>query len=156
MNILLVEDDQNKVKQIVEFINSKIKQVNINKKFSYQSGLKEILRKTYDLIILDMSMPTFDISPQEDGGRPRHFAGKDILRQMHRRKIEIPVIVVTQYERLGELSNTIELSALCKELEELYGDTYIGTVYYNPALNNWKEDFFQLLTKACKKEQLND
>jgi DNA-binding NarL/FixJ family response regulator len=155
LNILIIEDDQNKIKQIIEFICDNLVKVIITKKFSYQSGLKEIVNVKYDLIILDMSMPTFDITSSENGGRPKPFAGREILRQMKRRDINTPVIVVTQFERFGELSNTITLPELRDDLQTKFKDIYLGTVYYNPALNSWRDEFSNLLKRIetrCKND----
>lgn len=145
MRILIIEDDQNKIKHIIEFIKESIKSSEINKTFSYQSGLKEIVKGSYDLVVLDMSMPTFDITDSDGGGRPKPFAGREILRQMKRRGITIPVIIVTQFERFGELSSSITLPELKQELLEKFVGIYLGTVYYNPAIKGWKDEFSILL-----------
>lgn len=145
MRILIIEDDQNKIKILSNFLVEIMQKVDIIKRFSYQSGLKEIVKGGYDVIFLDMSMPTFDITPHETGGSPRPFAGKEILKQMERRKIDIPVIVVTQFERFGEGTSTITITELIDELNKLHKDIYMGTVYYNAALNNWKDDISGLL-----------
>lgn len=155
MKLLIVEDDQNKLQQLVEFISDYISNPSITTRYSYQSGLKEILENKYDLIILDMSMPTFDITPNETGGRPRVYAGKEILRQMERKKVVMPVIIVTQFETFGDLSNRVSLCELCKELQELHPSNYVGTVYYNAAHDNWKNDLKKLLERlvACSERR---
>ena len=140
MNTLIVEDDENKRKQISEFLKSEIPDIYIAERKSYQSGLKEILKGNIDLILLDMSMPTYDISSTEAGGRPRPFAGRDILRYMDRKKIKVPVIIVTQFETFGEAEETISLSELQTMMEKNHTNTYKGTVYYNASLNSWKDD----------------
>lgn len=150
MKILIIEDDQNKLKQISEFITQQFPDTQIVARFSYNSGIKEIFRMNHDIILLDMTMPTFDISPHEVGGRPRIYGGKDILRQMERRKINIPAIIVTQFEKFGEGSNTKSLSDLCEELEREHKNNYLGYVYYNAALDEWKDDLKNILTQAGK------
>lgn len=147
MNILIIEDDQNKIKQIVEYVKTIYDSPSIIKRFSFQSGLKEIINSNFDIIILDMSMPTFDITENDSGGRPKPFAGREILRQMKRRNIKIPVIIVTQFERFGELSTEINLAELKEELYKNFLDNYLGTVYYNPALNSWKDELGEILVK---------
>jgi CheY-like chemotaxis protein len=152
MKILIIEDDQNKIKQISEYVKTIMPDNKICEKRSYQSGLKEIQNGNYDVVLLDMSMPTFDISPQETGGRPRQFAGKEILMQMKRKKLKTSVIVVTQFERFGE-NNGITLSQLKEELKGIYEGVYVGTVYYNAALNNWKEELKDMLFKIQYREK---
>ncbi|PFR16718.1 MULTISPECIES: response regulator [Bacillus] len=140
MKVLIIEDDQNKKKQILSFLEEAFKNVSIVDKHSYKSGLKEVVSKQYDLILLDMSMPTFDITVSETGGKPMPFAGKEILRQMKRRSIRIPTIVVTQFEKFGDYEKSLNLDELNEELEKEYREIYVGTVYYNPASSSWRED----------------
>lgn len=157
MKILIVEDDQNKKKQIISYLTEVLENTIIQSKLSYKSGLKEITNNTYDLIILDMSMPTFDITNLDSGGKVLPFAGKEILRQMKRRSNITPTIVVTQFERFGDYEKSLNLEELKKELEKEYEGIYIGTVYYNPASSSWRKDLFEKLNivKELKNEDFN-
>ncbi|AJA48475.1 response regulator receiver protein [Clostridium pasteurianum DSM 525 = ATCC 6013] len=148
MKILIVEDDKLKIEQLANIITNTFHIEYLEKKYSFQSGMKEIKQNKYDLIILDMSMPTFDISPKNNCGPIMSFAGKEIMRQMKRKNIEAPVIVVTQYDTLGE--KAIKLSQLNNELELKFGDFYLGVVYYDITLENWKEDIVRVIKKVLK------
>ncbi len=144
MKVLIVEDDQNKLKQLVNYIRDNWPNSTVEEKRSYQSGLKELIQTKYDLLILDMTMPTFDISPREKGGRPRAFAGKDILSSMEWKKINVPVIIVTQFESFGEGENTTSLEELRKQLKLAYKQ-YMGTVFYSAASDTWKEELGRII-----------
>jgi len=85
---------------------------------SMQSGLRALLKQTPDLVLLDMNLPTYDITSEESGGRLQAFAGREILRQLARRNIFVPVVVVTQFDYLGEGRNRIALGELDQELSE--------------------------------------
>jgi len=147
MRILIIEDDQIKIIQLIQYLNDKFKECYINKKFSYQSGLKEIVDYDYDLILLDMSIPTYDITKSEHGGRKRPYGGKEIIRQMIRRNKKIPVIVVTQFEKFGELENSTTLNQLDNELTSLYSEVYLGIAYYSAILDSWKDEIDELIKK---------
>ncbi|MDC7724271.1 response regulator [Priestia megaterium] len=140
MNILIIEDDPNKKKQLIDFLQDMMNIESIKCKSSYKSGLKEIVSNNYNLILLDMSMPTFDITAAESGGKPMPFAGKEILRQMKRRGIRIPTIVVTQFDKFGDFEKSLKLEELKEELKKEYTGIYIDTVYYNPASSGWREN----------------
>lgn len=150
MKILIVEDDQNKREQIASFLKQKIPTAFLVECKSYQSGLKEIIKKQSDLIVLDMSMLTFDSAPSETGGRLRVFAGREILRKMLIERIIIPVIIVTQFESFGEPGNSVSLSKLKQQLLEEYPDIYCGTIYYSAAQTDWKLEFDKLLQEFIK------
>lgn len=146
MKILLIEDDPNKKTQLCNFL-SNIKEVNIIQTNSYKSGLRAVVKDAYDLVILDMSMPTFDITINESGGRILPFAGKEILRQMKRRNIIIPTIVVTQFEKFGEYEKMIYLEELNEELAIEFSENYIDTVNYNPTSSSWIDSLKENIKK---------
>ncbi|MDG0793420.1 hypothetical protein OMP38_23200 [Cohnella ginsengisoli] len=148
MKILIIEDDMNKLKQLVDFIAEIRNESQITEKYSYQSGLREIYSYSHELIILDMSLPSFDKTPTETGGRPRKFAGRELLRQMKRKNINIPVIIVTQFDKFGEGEDTITLPQLVDELKNEYASIFFGLVYYNTAYKNWRDEFGLLLSKG--------
>jgi CheY-like chemotaxis protein len=153
MKVLIVEDDQNKLRQLVNFIKEKYPNTELSEKRSYQSGLREISNVTYNLLILDMSMPTFEITPKESGGRPRAFAGKEVLSQMTRRHINVPVIIVTQFETFGDGENKKSLEELRNELEELRDPKYKGTIYYSAGQDSWKTELSSYIGKLMEGER---
>jgi hypothetical protein len=100
---------------------------------------------TWDLLLLDMTLPIFDISENEDGFDTEPFAGEKILREMKRRQIVIPTIVVTQFETLGEANERLSLAELRDRLKRDYPGTYKGTIYYSPGESGWNTELAQLL-----------
>lgn len=147
MKVLIVEDDQNKLKQLVNYIYQDWPDAKVTEKRSYQTGLRELINEKYDLLLLDMTMPTFEVSFRESGGRPRAFAGKEILSHMEWKKIDVPVIIVTQFESFGEGKNTTSLNELRTQLEGSYRQ-YKGTVYYSAASDKWKQQLGLLIGQA--------
>lgn len=145
MRLLIVEDDENKRTQLTAFISVRFPEADISTARSFQSGLRQIVTGSFDLIILDMSMPTFDVGVDEDGGRPQVYAGREILRQMDRRKIVVPVVIVTQFETFGEGDASLTLQQLAAQLKIAHPHTYFGAVYYNAAYEDWKEELAKKL-----------
>jgi DNA-binding response OmpR family regulator len=150
VNILIIEDDQNKLKQLKDFLTTNYKDVNIREAKSYNGGLSVVLKETFEVILLDMSLPTFDPSTQESGGRPRSFAGHEILFQMKKKNRTCPVIIVTQFEEFGEGVEKISLSKLSKKLDTEFPESYLGTVYYSPARTDWQHLLQVHIEKAVK------
>jgi CheY-like chemotaxis protein len=145
MRILLVEDDEIKRNQIINYLYQSEESIQIETAKSVQSGLKHIVSGEFDLIILDMTLPTFDISADEDGGRPRAYGGRELLAQMKRRIIETPVLVVTQFDRFGKEPELLTLEELDKQLKGSF-ENYIGSVYYSSAFDNWKTILTESIT----------
>ncbi len=147
--ILIIEDDEGKSKELEDFISLEFISVEIHVARSFRSGLKSlIVGKDLDLVLLDMSMPSFDISPNEpSGGAPESFAGRELLAQMRLRSITTPTIVVTMYDAFGEAPNKLSLEQLIQDLHTHYSPPFIGLVYFNSQQEGWRAALKQLISK---------
>lgn len=152
MNILIVEDDDQKYKHISSFLieSCEIK-IKITRNKSLHSALDSITSNIFDLILLDMTLPTFDISVHEDGGRPQARAGREVLRQMKRRNINFPVIVITQFDVFGVGKDEITLDELNLQLMNSHHGTYLGAIYYSTYSDKWKKDLIDFLVGINKR-----
>lgn len=139
-SILIVEDDENKYVQLKELVKEEIQSCVVTIAKSYHTGLRIIQEGKNDLILLDMTMPTYEINQNEDGGRLRHYAGRDILQQMERRHIITPVIVVTQFDVFGEGIEALTRAELDKQLRAEHPVIYKGMVYFNAAHEGWMSE----------------
>lgn len=145
MRILLVEDDEDKREQLIEFVDENI-DCDLKAVRSFQSGLRAIQTEAFDVLLLDMSMPTFDITSSEPGGRSQPFGGELLLFEMVRRKITSKVIVVTQFDLFGEGEEEITLKDLDLRLSNQFKDNYVGAVQYSISYTSWKKNLLSLLT----------
>jgi len=148
--VLVVEDDINKINKIETFLTNKFKNINIEKSYSYNSGLRNILFNQYDLILLDMTMPTFDKDESSYGGKLVQFAGREILLQMRRRKILTPTIVITQYATFGENDTLKSFDEMEKELKEEFSNNLVSMIYYEAGKSDWEIEIKKLLSRLIK------
>ena len=81
MKMILVEDDDYKANQIVNFLQSLEHSVVVKKTFI--DGIRTILASSWDFVLLDMTIPSFG----NQDSRNRKFGGRDILREMKRKNI---------------------------------------------------------------------
>jgi CheY-like chemotaxis protein len=144
MNILIIEDDEDKRTQLIDFVNTELG-ASVTEAKSVQGGLKALLQRAYDLIFLDMTMSTYDITPTENGGRPQPFAGREILSQMARRKITTRVIVITQFDRFGPAHEEVTLFELDEHLRQSFPQNYLGAVFYSVTYTGWQENLLSML-----------
>jgi DNA-binding NarL/FixJ family response regulator len=138
---LIVEDDQYKLEAIEHFLKTLPSSFLIRIARSYQSALKTIRDWHPELVLLDMSLPTYE----GGGGRPRPFAGKELLHEIKRRKIGSNVVIVTQFDSFGEGSEQKTLEQLRAEVSNQYHQWYRGTVYYNPAESAWRDALSRII-----------
>lgn len=82
LKILLVEDEAPKSTHIATFLKSICPSVSIHLARSVNSACNFLENEHSDLVILDMSLPTFDVCDRETGGRPQGFGGIEVLRFM--------------------------------------------------------------------------
>lgn len=148
MRLILVEDDEHKERRIEEFINSVFTNVILTKARSIQSGIKALEAYIPDLILLDMSLPVFDYSPGEQGFQHLSYGGRDIMDYIDGYDMQVPVIVVTAFNRFGDETDAFSLEELGTQLGKEYPNLYSGIVWYNALEDIWKNQLISLIDKA--------
>jgi CheY-like chemotaxis protein len=153
LRILVVEDEAPKREHICSFIQSGWPGTDIKTAKSVRTGIEEILQGNIDLLILDMSLPTFEVGANESGGRPQNFGGAEIMRYMDLYDIDIPVIVVTAYEAFSRAGRAIDHESLNEQLARDHPRFYKGLIYYNSLFAEWKKDLEVLVTSNLQKSR---
>ncbi len=161
MKILIVEDEDPKCNKILKCLRgiSMLEGCSIDVARSVRSSLDLIESNAYDahpydLILLDMSLPTFDISEDEQGGRPQGFGGVEVMRDMFNLEIPNPVIVVTAYEYFSDEHDEEErgkestLAELEESLAAEFPEFFVGLVKYETYSEEWRSDLIQVVEKV--------
>lgn len=138
-NILLVEDDEHKRSQILQFVKDTWNAATVDTASSFQSGFRRLKEGAYTFVILDMTLPNYEVGSEEDGGELRQLGGQEFLRRMKRSQLLVPTVIVTQYETFGSGRDRVDLDGLREALEDKYGTFCGGVIYYNSALDSWKQ-----------------
>ena len=146
--ILIIEDNETKLQHIRAFCKQSLKQCVLIDKQSYNSAQQEVIfhGEEYDLILLDVSMNTYD-TQKEDNGEQEPLAGANILRFMKLRRIPTPVVVVTMYESFVD---GVRITALDERFKTQYKDIYRGFVYYNLKSDDWKDELMLKLNEILQ------
>lgn len=140
MRILLIEDEAPKRDNILSLLQIMDLTSDLVEARSVGSAIRALRTGAFDLAILDMSLPTFDIGGGESGGRPQGFGGVEVLRYMERFKLSTPVIVVTAYPAFSEGSQEIDLKSLTAKLQDDHPTIFKGIVFYNSMFSEWKDE----------------
>ncbi|EGQ7832568.1 response regulator [Vibrio vulnificus] len=144
MKILIVEDGEYKVERVTSFIKDNFPNAECAIARSYSSANNAIVNCRYELIILDMSLPTFDKVNGTEGGEFRDYGGIDIARQIKRRKINSDFVFLTQHESFDD-NETIE-DIHIKSLQN-YDERYKGSIFYEHSGYEWKEKLERIISK---------
>lgn len=139
--ILIVDDDEYKTGKIKELLLKSKKEFSVFTEKTLNSGLRRIRRESFDMILLDMSMPTFETTDAENYNS---FGGITFLEEMSRKKNLTPVIIVTQYEILGEGTMRKTADSIDEECKSLYKN-YKGIIIYSSIQNTWKEHMLKMI-----------
>ncbi|MCZ8437131.1 response regulator [Achromobacter xylosoxidans] len=135
--VLIVEDDEYKLESVQDCL-AQFGDVEVVVCRSFTSAAKQIKRTTFDLILLDMSLPTFDGGGASDEGEAQGLGGKRLIRLCDEYGTLCETILVTQfanYEDFGKISSVEELAG---ELTGILKGKFVGVVRYNRASTDWK------------------
>lgn len=144
MNILIIEDNPLKREKINDFISSNFDVV-IDEAASYNSGLSLASNKAYQLIVLDMSMPTFDRTESAQGGRFRAVAGKEIAFKLKRIDKLVPFVVVTGYSDFSVDTKSLSIEQI-HDLLTVLKDEYKGYIFFDSAKSYWKDQLSNVIS----------
>jgi DNA-binding LytR/AlgR family response regulator len=155
LNVLIIEDDEEKARKLEEFIYAEYPESEVSCAKSFSTGLRALIAGAnhFDIVLLDMSMPSYDVSPQEpSGGTPVAFAGKELLAQMRLRSIGVPTIVVTMFDSFTEGAKRASLDQLVGELKADFSPPFRGYVYYNAAQEGWIASLKKIIDENVRRQ----
>lgn len=132
--ILLLEDDEVKAKDIKMFIEQE-RHYDLRHETSINAGLRA-LHDNFDCVLLDMSLPRFSENSLKNF---EPFGGIKVIREIERKKINVEIIVITQYSIFGEGSLKKTLEEIKKQCFE-YNVNFKDAIKYSRDSDTWKEE----------------
>lgn len=146
--LLLVEDHTVKELQLNSAISTAFPDLEVVVARSYQSAVIALEAASFAVVVLDMTIPTFDRAPGEAGGRPRAYGGRDLLDAIEASAHPTPAIVVSQYRRFEESAESKNLGELEEELRVQFPRSFRGAVYFDSTRTDWQHKLIKRLTRA--------
>jgi len=152
--ILIADDENPKLDSITEFVASALPEVFVTTSRSVRSTLDQLQANTFDLLVLDMSLPTFDVAPGEKGGRAQNLGGEEVLRYMEFYGCECPVIIVTQFDHFFENGGHVGLDHVAARLRVEHPGTFRRVIHYAGSTSSgWRQEVLQELQKIKGEEK---
>lgn len=140
MRILFIEDDENKIERVSGFVLKNFPESELEIQKSFQTGVRAALSSNWDLLLLDMTLPTYDVDLEQSGGyKTLHFGGKMILSELACEEKSIPAIIVTQFDQFDDEGSVQSLGELDLELIQEFG-SYMGSVFYSASESAWEDE----------------
>lgn len=75
MRILIVEDDDIKCELLSSFFKEELADLSLVRAASYQAGVSQLTTETFDLVLLDMTLPVSDLELSPVGMEWLTFGG---------------------------------------------------------------------------------
>ncbi|GGD93688.1 response regulator [Caballeronia grimmiae] len=145
--VLIVEDNNHKRERVTTFVRETFPTCVVEEAHSFTTACQRVADTDFSVVLMDMSLPTYDKSATESGGRFRTFGGKEIARKIIRRRIQTKIIFITQYESFSERGASQTLESLDDEVRLECGHHYAGFVHYDSSRSAWKEKLLKMLVQ---------
>ena len=131
-DILLIEDEVHKREELSSYLIEIVgEKANIHFCDSVRTAVLAVQAADYDLIVLDMALPTFSAEGGAiDGGLDQALGGVEVLRALKSLSKRQSVIIVTQYPDIFLDGRRVKLRAAQFHLEKKYGQVIEGAVLY--------------------------
>ncbi|MEM7298281.1 MAG: hypothetical protein AAF391_08455 [Bacteroidota bacterium] len=156
--ILIIEDDEHKYNDIIaQIIELKdVIQIRYALKTSARDAYLQVAQNLdYDLIVLDMALPTFTSEKAKTGasGSAQSTGGLDIIRKLSQLGNQSEILVLSQYPDIMIEGEDVQLEDAAKRLTTKYNVNVVDSILYRPNENKWKEKIKQLVVEN---ENLNN
>ncbi|SOE87072.1 Response regulator receiver domain-containing protein [Burkholderia sp. YR290] len=153
-DVLIVEDNNHKRERIITFLHETFPKCKVIEAHSFTAACKRIAEQEFAAVLMDMSLPTYDKSATESGGRFRAFGGRELARKIIRRSISTKILFITQYQSFSERGTSQTFESLDEEVRLECGSHYIGFVHYDSSRSAWKEKITETL--GCMLNETTD
>ena len=130
--ILLVEDELHKRDELSGYLNEYLSpKPNLDVVESVRGAVVAVSDDDYDLIILDMALPTFTTDENNaNGGRDQALGGVEILRTLKALGKHATIVIVTQYPDIEIEGKRTKLKVATSSLSKKYGQNIAGALLY--------------------------
>lgn len=138
MLILIADDESPKLSSVRSWLEVFAPHAKVIVSRSVRTTIDVLIEQRPSIVILDMSLPTFDVGAGESGGRPQGFGGIEVLRHIDFHGLSPKVIVVTQYEAFHDNGKQVDLTELAATLRGEHSGVFVDCIYYNAVSDDWK------------------
>lgn len=145
ISVLIVEDDSFKRDALESMVSSAITGVNVHCVSDVASAVTAVNNAKFDVIILDMSLPSHPVV--SGGGAPMSLltGGLEILFELSSLQRDDKCIIVTQYPDIEIAGKFFPLNSAVDAIKEYFACDAIACLLYTEDSSEWKEKLSGLL-----------
>ena len=106
MKILFIEDEIVKQNDILKYLNEELLQRDIEVVHSLMGGMLALGKSAYEMVLLDMSLPLYDLNGEDEGiNEFEAFGGIEILDEIQSYKNTIWSEIITFLKCFAKILN---------------------------------------------------
>ncbi|MGV0948234.1 response regulator [Empedobacter falsenii] len=143
--VLIIEDNKTKSNDIKSFLLKIDSELEITIKESLTSGLRDLFSNDYQVLLLDMSLPTREGAMSNTINNFEQLGGHRILSEMKRKKKQLPTILITMFSEFGVGESFLDINNLDIIMKSSFNDFYKGLVFYSSQNDDWKKKLHNYL-----------
>ena len=143
MRVLIVEDDQYKCEAVESLLSSMRPGCQFTVCKSVQSAVVSVGEADFDLIVLDMSLPSHELDSGGALGIPRLSGGVELLFELNYINKFPPVIILTQFPEIEMSNQLVPLDEVSDFVSDNFGISISSCVYYEFENIDWHEQFLK-------------
>ncbi|RXE52671.1 MULTISPECIES: response regulator [Pseudomonas fluorescens group] len=140
MKILIVEDDDYKLERIKAFAKGEFDSVVMTTSDNLKVALEAIAEDSYDLIFVDMAIPSHPTMAGQGTPVPFNTGGLSVLMELAALNRKDPCIIITQYPDIEISGEYIPLSQVKEKLPLLLECEVMACIFYDEDNDVWQNE----------------
>lgn len=144
-SILIIEDDSFKSKSLCDFLEGVFVEPDIELATSLVEAIGCVNSKRYDLILVDMAIPSHP--SVSGGGSPMSLltGGLDVLLELRFLERSDPCIVITQYPDIEISGQFYSVAEAAEEINRQLDCKVMACISYNEGSDAWKKSLLEMI-----------
>jgi DNA-binding NarL/FixJ family response regulator len=138
MDVLIVEDDPHKLAELEAFVLGRYPLQNVTHCQSLNTAVRTLDEKVFDLILLDMALPSHQLRPGNGPAVSLLSGGLEIVLELSYQGRPDPVIILTQHPEVAINGKLIPLRSVRSELMSQFSLNLIACIHYEYGKSAWK------------------
>ncbi|MBW0278812.1 response regulator [Shewanella xiamenensis] len=147
MNVLIIEDDDYKKENISKFIRKKFNNnnISISVAVSLSEAINAIDNSNFDLIFVDMAIPSHKAEPGEGTAISFLTGGIDVLIELSETERKDKCIVITQHPSIEISGEHYPLDIAPLKFKELLDCDVLACIHYIEDDSSWKKELRKVI-----------